>query len=45
MLSKISLLHWKLFPAVLDIESLETKRKEKNLPKVESCLHFKVMVL
>ena len=33
------------FPAVLDIESLETKRNEKNLPKVESRLHLKVMVL
>jgi Tfp pilus assembly protein PilO len=33
------------FPAVLDIESLETKRNEKILPKVESRLHLKVMVL
>jgi hypothetical protein len=33
------------FPAVLNIESLETKRNEKNLPKVESRLHLKVMVL
>jgi septal ring factor EnvC (AmiA/AmiB activator) len=33
------------FSAVLDIESLETKRNEKNLPKVESRLHLKVMVL
>ena len=33
------------FPAVLDIESLVTKRNEKILPKVESRLHLKVMVL
>ena len=33
------------FLAVLDIESLETKRNEKILPKVESSLHLKVMVL
>jgi len=33
------------FPAVLDIESLATKRNEKILPKVESRLHLKVMVL
>jgi hypothetical protein len=33
------------FSAVLDIESLETKRNEKILPKVESSLHLKVMVL
>ena len=33
------------FPAVLDIESLETKRNEEILPKVESRLHLKVMVL
>ena len=33
------------FPAVLDIESLETTRNEKILPKVESRLHLKVMVL
>ena len=32
-------------PAVIDIESLETKRVEKILPKVESRLHLKVMVL
>ncbi len=31
--------------AVIDIESLETKRVEKILPKVESRLHLKVMVL
>jgi Tfp pilus assembly protein PilO len=33
------------FPAVLDIESLETRRNEKILPKVESRLHLKVLVL
>jgi hypothetical protein len=33
------------FPAVLDIESLVTKRNEKNLSKVKSRLHLKVMVL
>jgi hypothetical protein len=33
------------FPAVLDIESLATKRNEKILPKVESRFHLKVMVL
>ena len=33
------------FPAVLDIESLATKRNEKILPKVEPRLHLKVMVL
>ncbi len=33
------------FPAILDIESLVTKRNEKILPKVESRLHLKVMVL
>ena len=33
------------FPAILDIESLATKRNEKILPKVESRLHLKVMVL
>jgi hypothetical protein len=33
------------FPAVLDIESLATKRDEKILPKNESRLHLKVMVL
>ena len=33
------------FPAVLDIESLETTRNEKIIPKVESRLHLKVMVL
>jgi len=31
--------------AIIDIESLETKRVEKILPKVESRLHLKVMVL
>ncbi|MBT5472467.1 MAG: hypothetical protein HOK41_17825 [Nitrospina sp.] len=31
--------------AVIDIESLETKRVEKILPKIESRLHLKVMVL
>ncbi|MEK9627562.1 MAG: hypothetical protein VW455_00925 [Nitrospinota bacterium] len=31
--------------AVIDIESIETKRVEKILPKVESRLHLKVMVL
>ena len=32
-------------PAVIEIESLETKRNEKILPKVESKLHLKVIVL
>lgn len=31
--------------AVIEIESLETKRNEKILPKVESKLHLKVIVL
>jgi hypothetical protein len=31
--------------AVLEIESLVTKRNEKILPKAESRLHLKVMVL
>lgn len=33
------------FSAVLEIESLATKRNEKILPKVESELHLKVIVL
>ncbi len=33
------------FPAVLHIESLEAKRNEKILPKIESRLHLKVLVL
>ena len=33
------------FPAVLNIESLETEKNKKILPKVESRLHSKFMVL
>jgi Tfp pilus assembly protein PilO len=33
------------FPAVLTIQSLETTRNEKILPKLESRLHIKVIVL
>jgi hypothetical protein len=35
----------KNFPAVITIESLETERDEKLLPKLESRLHIKVIVL
>ncbi|MBT3922837.1 MAG: hypothetical protein HOF21_09710 [Nitrospina sp.] len=33
------------FPAVITVESLETTRNEKILPKLESRLHIKVIVL
>jgi hypothetical protein len=35
----------KNFPAVITIQSLETTRDEKILPKLESRLHIKVIVL
>jgi Tfp pilus assembly protein PilO len=35
----------KNFPAIINIESLETIRNEKLLPKLESRLHIKVVVL
>jgi hypothetical protein len=35
----------KNFPAVITIESLETTRNEKILPKLESRLHIKVIVI
>ncbi|MZH03696.1 MAG: hypothetical protein F3745_09975 [Nitrospinae bacterium] len=35
----------KNFPAVITIQSLETLRNEKILPKLESRLHIKVVVL
>ena len=36
---------FKNFPAVITIQSLETLRNEKILPKLESRLHIKVIVL
>ena len=36
---------FKNFPAVITIQSLETLRNEKILPKLESRLHIKVVVL